>query len=179
LRARPVDEIDTETVLAILKPIWLEKPETASRLRGRIEAVLDAAKAQGLRSGENPARWRGHLSHLLPKRQKLTRGHFAAMPYVEVPTFMAQLRDNDTIAARALEFTILTATRSGETYGCRWAEIDLDARVWVIPASRAKAARATVRLRSSRRSLRQGLTILSFRGSPREAAFARCYAQNR
>ncbi len=88
LRSRPVDEIDTEAVLAVLKPIWQEKPETASRLRGRIEAVLDAAKAQGLRSGENPAAWRGHLSHLLPKRGVLTRGHHAAMDYRDVPAFL-------------------------------------------------------------------------------------------
>jgi integrase len=141
LRLRPVDEIDTEAVLAVLKPIWQAKPETASRLRGRIEAVLDAAKAQGLRSGENPAAWRGHLAHLLPKRGKLTRGHHAAMPYAALPGFMAQLQQREGLAAMALELCILTATRSGETLGARWSEIDLEARVWTVPAARMKAAR--------------------------------------
>ena len=142
LRSRPIDEIDTEAVLAVLKPIWQAKPETASRLRGRIEAVLDAAKAQGLRSGENPAAWRGHLSHLLPKRGVLTRGHHAAMEYREVPAFLAQLREREASAALALEFCILTATRSGETLGARWSEIDMAAKVWTVPAARMKAARA-------------------------------------
>jgi integrase len=141
LRSRPVDEIDTTAVLAVLTPLWREKPETASRLRGRIEAVLDAAKAAGHRSGENPATWRGHLSHLLPKRQKLSRGHHAAMAYADVPAFVAKLRGCDAIAAMALEFCILTATRSGEVYGARWSEIDMAAKVWTVPASRMKAAR--------------------------------------
>jgi integrase len=141
LRPRPVDEIDTEAVLAVLKPLWTAKPETASRLRGRIEAVLDAAKAKGHRSGENPAAWRGHLSHLLPKRGKLTRGHHAAMPYVEVPALMAQLRNDNGIATQALEFCILTATRTGEVLGARWSEIDLVGKVWSVPAARTKAAR--------------------------------------
>ena len=140
LRAKPVDEIDTEAVLGVLKPIWQEKPETASRLRGRIEAVLDAAKAQGHRTGENPAAWRGHLSHLLPKRGKLTRGHHAAMAYGDVPAFIAKLRERDAIAAMALEFCILTATRSGEVLGARWSEIDLESKVWTVPAERMKAA---------------------------------------
>jgi integrase len=141
LRPRPVDEIDTEGVLAVLKPLWTTKPETASRLRGRIEAVLDAATAQGLRSGENPGRWRGHLSHLLPKRQKLTRGHHAAMEYADVPALMATLQSDSTIAAKALEFCILTATRTGEVLGARWSEIGPGPRVWIIPAARTKAAR--------------------------------------
>lgn len=142
LRSRPVDGIDTAAVLAVLKPLWQAKPETASRLRGRIEAVLDAAKAQGHRSGENPAAWRGHLSHLLPKRGMLTRGHHAAMAYRDVPGFISRLRERDGIAALALEFTILTAARSGEVYGGRWAEIDLEEKIWVIPAERMKAGRA-------------------------------------
>jgi integrase len=142
LRSRPVDDIDTEAVLSVLKPIWQAKPETASRLRGRIEAVLDAAKAQGHRLGENPAAWRGHLSHLLPKRGVLSRGHHAAMDYREVPAFLARLREREATAALALEFCILTATRSGETLGARWSEIDLDAKVWTVPAARMKAARA-------------------------------------
>jgi len=141
LRSRPVNEIDTGAVLAVLMPLWQTKPETASRLRGRIEAVLDAAKAQGHRSGENPAAWRGHLSHLLPKRGKLTRGHHAAMAYGDVPAFVGRLREREAIAALALEFTILTAARSGEVYGARWSEIDISAKVWTVPAGRMKAAR--------------------------------------
>jgi integrase len=141
LRSRLIDEIDTAAVLAVLTPLWQTRPETASRLRGRIEAVLDAAKAQGHRSGENPAAWRGHLSHLLPKRGKLTRGHHAAMAYRDVPAFIAQLREYKAIAAMALEFCILTATRSGEVYGARWSEIDMAAKVWTLPAARTKAAR--------------------------------------
>ena len=134
LRSRPVDEIDTAAILAVLTPLWQTKPETASRVRGRIEAVLDAAKAQGHRSGENPAAWRGHLSHLLPKRGKLTRGHHAAMAYRGNSGFHRELRNDDTIAAMALEFCILTATRSGEVYGARWSEIDISAKVWTMPA---------------------------------------------
>ncbi len=141
LRSRPVDEIDTTAVLEVLTALWREKPETASRLRGRIEAVLDAAKAAGHRSGENPATWRGHLSHLLAKRQKLSRGHHAAMAYADVPAFVAKLRECNAIAAMALEFCILTATRSGEVYGARWSEIDMAAKVWTVPAARMKAGR--------------------------------------
>lgn len=141
LREMPVDQIDTTAVLDALKPIWTKKPETASRVRGRIERVLDAAKAKGFRSGENPARWRGHLDHLLPKRQKLTRGHHAALPYAEVPAFVANLRAREGVAAMALEFAILTAARSGEVRGATWAEIDFEAKVWTVPAKRMKAAR--------------------------------------
>jgi integrase len=139
--AMPVDEVDTEAVLSVLRPLWQTRTETASRLRGRIEAVLDAAKAQGLRQGENPARWRGHLDKLLPRRQKLSRGHLAAMPYTEVPAFLAALREREAIAGLALEFAILTAARSGEVRGARWAEIDLEAKTWIIPPARMKAAR--------------------------------------
>lgn len=141
LRSRPVDEIDTAAVLAVLTPLWQTKPETASRLRGRIEAVLDAAKAQGHRSKENPAAWRGHLSHLLPKRGKLTRGHHKAMAYQDVAAFVGRLRERDALAGLALEFCILTAARTGEALGSRWAEIDFSARVWTVPAGRMKAAR--------------------------------------
>jgi integrase len=141
LRALPVDEIDTAAVLSVLKPLWQAKPETASRLRGRIEAVLDAAKAQGHRTGENPAAWRGHLAHLLSKRGKLSRGHHAAMDYRDVPAFVAKLRECDTIAAMALEFCLLTAARSAEVYGARWSEIDMAAKVWILPAERMKGAR--------------------------------------
>ena len=141
MRRLPVVDITVDDVLEVLKPIWQAKPETASRLRGRIERVLDAAKAQGLRFGENPARWRGHLDQLLPKRQRLTRGHHAAMPYPDVPAFMVELRGRDTFAGRALEFSIITAARSGEVLRASWDEIDLDKRVWTVPAWRMKAGR--------------------------------------
>jgi integrase len=141
LRRLPADKITTDDVFSVLKPLWNEKPETASRLRGRIERVLDAAKAQGLRSGENPARWRGHLDQLLPKRQRLTRGHHPAMPYADVPAFIATLRKREGTAARALEFGILTAGRSGEVLGARWEEFDLDGAVWTVPATRMKAGK--------------------------------------
>jgi integrase len=140
-------------VLSVLKPLWNEKPETASRLRGRIERVLDAAKAQGLRSGENPARWHGHLDQLLPKRQRLTRGHHATMKYVELPAFMTDLQARQATAALALEFAILTAARSGEVLGARWQEFDLDRAVWTIPATRMKAGREH-RVPLSRRALK-------------------------
>jgi integrase len=141
LRSKPVDTIGTDDVLAVLKPIWMRIPETASRVRGRIEKVLDAAKAKGFRHGENPARWRGHLDHLLPKPSKLGRGHHAAMPYETVARFVGELRTLPATAALALEFCILTAGRSGEVLGARWSEIDWDKRVWVVPASRMKAGR--------------------------------------
>jgi integrase len=141
LRGRPVDIVTTEDVLAVLKPIWTEKPETASRLRGRIEKVLDAAKAKGHRTGENPARWRGHLDHLLPKPKKLSRGHHAAMAYDQLPGFMGELRERQATAALALEFCVLTAARSGEVLGCQWSELDLENGVWTVPAERMKAGR--------------------------------------
>jgi integrase len=139
LRRLAVDKIVTDDVLAVLKALWNAKPETASRLRGRIERVLDAAKAQGLRSGENPARWRGHLDQLLPKRQRLTRGHHAAMAYADVAAFMLDLQSRKATAALALEFAILTAARTGEVLGARWQEFDLDRAVWTVPATRMKA----------------------------------------
>ena len=141
LRRLAVEAVTTEDVLSVLRPLWGAKAETASRLRGRIERVLDAAKAHGLRSGENPARWRGHLDQLLPKRQRLTRGHHAAMPYDEVPGFVAKLRGRSGMASPALEFTILTAARSGEILSARWDEFDLVRGVWTIPATRMKAGR--------------------------------------
>ena len=141
LRAKPVDTIVTDDVLAVLKPIWTTKAETASRVRGRIEKVLDAAKAMGFREGENPARWRGHLDHLLPKPSKLARGHHPAMPYEEVAKFVAELRKREASAAMALELCILTAARTGEILGMRWPEIDLDRKIWTVPAERMKAGR--------------------------------------
>jgi integrase len=131
--------VTTEQILGLLQPIWLTKPETASRVRGRIERVLDAAKVKGLRHGENPARGRGHLDLLLPRRGKSTVKHHAALPFAQIAGFMVQLRNRPAVAARALEFTILTAARSGETRGATWGEIDLDQRVWTVPASRMKA----------------------------------------
>jgi integrase len=128
--------------MAVLRPIWNEKPETASRLRQRIEAVLDYASAMGARSGDNPARWRGHLDHLLPKPTSVRAvKHHAAMPYQDVPAFLSALSQREGVAARALEFVILTVARSGEVRGMRWSEIDLANRVWVIPAERMKAAK--------------------------------------
>lgn len=123
IRAKRVDEITTQDVLKVLEALWKRVPETDERLRGRIENVLDAAKAKGHRSGENPARWRGHLDQLLPKRKRLSRGHHAAMPFEDVPEFMGKLRARDAVAAAALEFTVLTAARSGEVTahsGARW-----------------------------------------------------------
>ena len=141
IRAKRVDVISTEDVLGVLRPIWTTKAETASRVRGRIERVLDAAKAKGFRSGENPARWRGHLDHLLPKRQRLARGHHRALAYSDMPKFMARLRSHHGSSIRALEFLILTAARSGEVVGATWDEIDLKAKTWTVPAARMKAGR--------------------------------------
>ena len=131
--------IDTPHLLRVLEPIWREKTETASRIRARIEMVLDFAKAAKARIGDNPARWEA-LKDLLPAPSKLARiEHHAALPYADVPTFMAGLRGKSGLSARALEFTILTAARVGEVLGARWNEIDLPRRVWVIPADRMKA----------------------------------------
>lgn len=126
-------------MLTVLKPIWRDTPETASRLRGRIEKVLDSAKARDLRSVDNPARWRGHLQNLLSKPPKLSRGHHKALAWRDMPPFMERLRALDTISAKALEWTILTAARTNETVMCKRSEI-VDG-VWTIPASRMKAKR--------------------------------------
>lgn len=141
LRAKTLSEIDTDDVLAVLAPIWTIANETASRVRGRIEAVLAAAKARKLRSGENPAVWKDHLENLLPKRQKLQRGHHAALPFEKVAEFVAALRARDAIAARALEFLVLTAGRSGEVLGAKWGEVDTEKGLWIIPPTRMKAGR--------------------------------------
>lgn len=135
-----VDRIETEHVLAVLRPIWTTKTETASRVRQRIEAVLDAVTVQKKRSEDNPARWRGHLAVILPKPTAVTKvENFAALPYAELPTFMAALRSRHGEAARALEFTILTAARTGMTLGATPAEIDLVAGTWTVPSGRMKA----------------------------------------
>ncbi|GLR49882.1 integrase arm-type DNA-binding domain-containing protein [Shinella yambaruensis] len=144
ISSKRVSQIGTDELLRVLSPIWNEKNETASRIRGRIERVLDFAKAKGWREGENPALWRGHLKSLLPARQKLQRGHHAAMDYGGMPAFMACLREADGTAARALEFAILNASRSGEVLGARWDEIDDHAKTWTIPKERMKAGRAHV-----------------------------------
>ncbi|MBK5106183.1 MAG: integrase arm-type DNA-binding domain-containing protein, partial [Burkholderiales bacterium] len=138
IRPRPIAAINTEDVLQVLNPIWQTKSETASKLRGRIERVLDFAKAKGWRTGENSARWRGHLENILPKPQKLTRGHFPAMDYRDVPVFFERLQNTGGMAARALQFLILTAARSGEVLGARWPEMDLEAGIWAVPAGRMK-----------------------------------------
>jgi integrase len=140
--ALPVQAIDTALVLRVLEPIWTTKTETASRLRGRIEAILDWTRVQGYREGDNPARWRGHLAKLLPARAKVRKvTHHAALRYAEIGTFMAALRGRQGVAARALEFTILTSARTGEVLGARWGEIDVTEGLWTIPAERTKPER--------------------------------------
>lgn len=141
LRPKPIDSISTADVLQVLRPIWTKRPETASRLRGRIERVLDAARVKGLRTGENPARWKGHLAQLLSKPVKLSRGHHPALPYEELPAFMAELRTREGVSLRALEFTILTVAREGMTLGAAWSEIDFAARLWTVPAARMKTGK--------------------------------------
>jgi integrase len=134
-----IDAIDTQEVLKVLQPIWGRIPETAARVRGRIENIIDAAKVRGFYNGENPARWKGHLAAVLPHRQKLTRVHHAAIPYAELPAFMDELHKRQSISALALELTILTAARTGEIIGAKWEEFDLEKAIWTIPAERMKA----------------------------------------
>lgn len=141
LLERPVDKVGVDELLAVLKPIWSKKAHTAKLVRGYIEGVLDVAKVRGFRSGDNPARWKGHLEHLLAAQDKLQRGHQKAMPYALVPAFIGQLHAIDTIAAWALEFQILHGLRPGNVYGARWSEIDLEARIWTIPGDAMKAGR--------------------------------------
>lgn len=137
-----VAKIETADVIGTLTPIWSEKPETANRVRQRIEAVLDYASALGIRTGDNPARWRGHLDHLLPKPTKVRAvKHHAALPHADIATFLADLDTRKGVSTRALAFTILTAARSGETRGMTWGEVDLEQRVWTIPAERMKAGK--------------------------------------
>src|SRR6266481_8090862 len=138
----PVQSIDVGLVMKALEPIWHTKPETASRLRGRIEAVLDWATVRSYRNGENPARWRGHLDKLLPARSKVHKvKHHPALPYNEMADFTAALRNQEGVAARALEFLIMTAARTGEVISAPWDEIDLDEKLWVVAAARMKAGR--------------------------------------
>jgi integrase len=137
--ALPVQAVDTGLVMAVLDPIWSTKSETANRVRGRIETVLDAAKARGEYVGENPARWKGHLETLLPKRSKVSKvQNHPALPYADLPTFMMDLREREGIAAAAMEFLILTVARTGEVLGTTWDELDLRKSVWTIPGERMK-----------------------------------------
>jgi len=140
LGTKPVDKITVDAVLECLTPIWVEKPETASRLRGRIENVLDYAKTRGWRKGENPARWKGHLDHLLPARASIARVvHHAALPWADVPEVMGELAKAGGNSTLCLRFTVLTAARSGEARNARWNEIDMKAKVWTVPAEKMKA----------------------------------------
>lgn len=142
LRSRPVEELTTEDVLAVLMPLWAKLPITAALLRGRIERVLDAAKARGLRSGQNVAAWRGHMAHLLPSTRSLHQAvHYRAMDYEKVPAFLIDLQQRSGVTPRLLEFQLLTAVRPGEARGARWSEIDLGANVWTIPGARMKKRR--------------------------------------
>ncbi|WP_407167922.1 tyrosine-type recombinase/integrase [Bradyrhizobium sp. ORS 111] len=139
---RPVAAIDDALVLKVLQPIWKEKTETAARVRGRIERILDWARTMKYRTGDNPARWKGHLAHLLPRRSRVaTVNHHAALPIDETPAFIQILRREETVVARAFEFCILNATRTNETMGMRWTEYDEKAQLWTVPAARMKAGR--------------------------------------
>lgn len=140
--ALAVSDVDTALCMRILEPIWQEKPETASRVRMRLETVLAWATARGYRSGDNPARWRGHLDQLLPARKTLARvKHHPALPYAEIGAFMKDLREQEGLAARALEFTILTSARTSEITGARWSEIDIAKGLWIVPGERMKSGR--------------------------------------
>jgi integrase len=137
-----IQAIDVANVMRVLEPIWAKKTETASRVRSRIEAILDWAKARNYRDGDNPARWRGHLENLLPHRAKVQKVvHQPALPYDQIYDFVSELRQREGMSARALEFVILTACRSSEGLGSVWSEIDLAKRLWVIPENRIKAGR--------------------------------------
>lgn len=141
IRGKPISEVGVDDVLAVLTPVWQKRPETARRVRMRLEAVLDAARVRGLRDGENPARWRGNLDHLLPRHRKETKANFAAMPYADVPAFWRSLDLKRGTAALCLKYLIATGARTGEALGARWDEIDLEAKVWTLPARRMKAGR--------------------------------------
>jgi integrase len=160
LRSIPVDEIRTDDVLTVLKPIWQTKHETAKRVRGRIEKVLNAAKARNLRQGENPAAWRGNLDHLLLTSKKPVRRH-PAMPIDDIPAFVGRLRETSSVAARCMEFAILTASRSSEAIGARWDEIDFFTRIWTVPGFNPETGRRMKAGRDHRVPLsRRALAIL-------------------
>ncbi|MDB5908951.1 MAG: integrase [Massilia sp.] len=140
--ALPVSDVDTDLVVKVLRPIWDTKTETAVRLRGRIESILDWATVSKYRQGENPARWRGHLQNLLANPNKIAPVvNHPALPWQEMPAFMPQLIAREGVAARAVQFAILTACRSGEVRGATWSEIDMEAKVWTVPAKRMKAGK--------------------------------------
>ncbi len=178
----PVKAVDIGLVIKALEPIWALKPETASRVRGRIEAVLDWAAARGFRENDNPARWKGRLDKLLPRRSKVRAvQHLAALPYAETGAFMRDVRERDATAARALEFAVLTAARTGEVLGAQWSEIDLKGKVWTIPAARMKSGRehrvplseAVVAVLERAREVRQNETAHGFRSTFRDWAAER------
>lgn len=139
LHDKPVGDITVDDVVRVLSPIWQKTPETADRLRMRIAAVIDHARARKLFSGDNPAEWRANLEHLLPSRKRLPRGHHAAAPYSAMPNIMAALRGANGVAARAVEFAVLTAARSGEVRGATWSEVDFDEATWVVSPRRSSA----------------------------------------
>jgi integrase len=162
----PVSRIQRAHILQILEPIWEAKPETAARLRARIENILDAAKARDLRTGDNPAAWRGQLGAILPHRKAIKQvKHHPALPFDEIPSFMTALRKRTSLAAKALEFTILTAARTNEVIGARWGEFDFDAKLWIIPGSRMKSGREH-RLPLSKRALELLANIPREQGNP-------------
>lgn len=139
LRKMAIQDVDTAAVLSVLRPIWGTTPESAKRLQERIEKVLNAATVEGFRTGPNPAQWVGHLKETLATRKRSDKKNHAALPFLEAPAFMVELRKLTSISAKALEWTILTAARTGESIGAKWQEIDFEAKVWTVPASRMKA----------------------------------------
>ena len=168
----PVGAIDLDLVVKALKPIWTDKPETASRLRGRIESILDYATTQGWRQGDNPARWKGFLENLLPAKGRIARvAHHPALKWRDLPSFMAELAQQEGVAARALAFTILTASRSGETIGATWSEIDLAAKIWTIPEWRLKKRQGDHRVPLTDPVLAILATMRAAAGTPAPAAF--------
>jgi integrase len=169
----PVGDVQTSHVLGALEAIWQAKPETAVRLRGRIEAILDAATVKGLRSGENPARWKGHLAQILPARSKVAPvEHHAALPIGELPAFFLRLQAADGLGARALELAILTAARTGEVIGATWGEVDMASKVWTIPGARMKAGREhRVPLSDSALALLRKMRTLRASDAPGEPVF--------
>lgn len=167
---KPVDQVTATDIVALLQPIWLEKAETASRVRQRIERILDGATVKGHRSGDNPARLKGNLEFLLPRKTKGEAGHHEAMPFAQVADFMVKLRKRPAVTARALEFAILTAARTGEVIGMRWEEVDLDQATWTVPADRMKAKRAhTVPLSDAALTILRGLRTAE--PEPRDLVF--------
>jgi integrase len=166
----PVASIDVALVLKVIEPIWSTKTETASRVRGRIESILSWAKARGYRQGENPATWRGHLDQLLPARSQVAPvEHHAALPYSDLPAFMAKLRAKEGVSARALEFTILTIARTGDTIGAKWKEVDAAEKLWTVPAARVKGKKGARKRDHVVPLSKQALAVL--KGLPTDGEF--------